>query len=54
MGKERHGIGPVPLAAFCEIENAALLPAGLGLLPALFGEHRGLHDRLADTRVVKA
>jgi uncharacterized RDD family membrane protein YckC len=33
---------------------AALLPAGLGLLPVLFGEHRGLHDRLADTRVVKA
>ena len=32
----------------------SLLPAGLGLLPALFGEHRGLHDRLADTRVVKA
>jgi uncharacterized RDD family membrane protein YckC len=32
----------------------ALLPAGLGLLPVLFGEHRGLHDRLADTRVVKA
>jgi uncharacterized RDD family membrane protein YckC len=32
-----------------------LLPLGLGLLPALFGrEHRGLHDRLADTRVVKA
>jgi uncharacterized RDD family membrane protein YckC len=32
-----------------------LLPAGLGLVPALFGrEHRGLHDRLADTRVVKA
>jgi len=32
----------------------SLLPAGLGLLPALFGEHRGLHDRLADTRVIKA
>jgi uncharacterized RDD family membrane protein YckC len=32
----------------------ALLPFGLGLLPALFGEHRGLHDRLADTRVVKS
>jgi uncharacterized RDD family membrane protein YckC len=32
----------------------ALLPAGIGLLPALFGEHRGLHDRLADTRVIKA
>ena len=32
----------------------AILPAGLGLLPALFGDHRGLHDRLADTRVVKA
>ena len=31
------------------------LPFGLGFLPALFGgERRALHDRLADTRVVKA
>ncbi|MEO6235465.1 MAG: RDD family protein [Vicinamibacterales bacterium] len=31
------------------------LPAGAGFLPALFGhERRALHDRLADTRVVKA
>jgi uncharacterized RDD family membrane protein YckC len=31
------------------------LPAGLGFLPVLFGpERRGLHDRLAHTRVVKA
>jgi uncharacterized RDD family membrane protein YckC len=30
------------------------LPAGLGFLPALFGDRRALHDRLADTRVVKA
>jgi uncharacterized RDD family membrane protein YckC len=31
------------------------LPAGLGFAPALFGaERRALHDRLADTRVVKA
>jgi uncharacterized RDD family membrane protein YckC len=30
------------------------LPAGLGFLPALAGEGRALHDRLADTRVVKA
>ena len=31
------------------------LPAGLGFLPAFFGEERrALHDRLADTRVVKA
>lgn len=31
------------------------LPAGLGFLPALFGaERRAVHDRLADTRVVKA
>ena len=30
-------------------------PAGLGLLPALFDhEHRGLHDRFAGTRVVRA
>ena len=30
------------------------LPVGLGFVPALFGERRALHDRLADTRVVKA
>jgi uncharacterized RDD family membrane protein YckC len=30
------------------------LPLGLGFLPAFVGEHRALHDRLADTRVVKA
>ena len=30
------------------------LPAGLGFLPALVGEDkRAIHDRLADTRVVK-
>lgn len=33
----------------------SVLPAGLGFVPALLGrEHRALHDRLADTRVVKA
>lgn len=33
----------------------SVLPAGLGLIPALVGrDHRALHDRLADTRVVKA
>lgn len=31
------------------------LPAGLGFLPALIGaDRRAIHDRLADTRVVKA
>lgn len=31
------------------------IPAGLGLLTALFNsDHRGLHDRWADTRVVRA
>jgi uncharacterized RDD family membrane protein YckC len=31
------------------------IPAGLGLLPALFdSQHRGLHDRFAGTRVVRA
>ncbi len=34
---------------------ASALPAGLGFLPALLAaDGRGLHDRLADTRVVKA
>jgi uncharacterized RDD family membrane protein YckC len=33
----------------------SVLPAGLGLLPALFApDRRAVHDRLADTRVVKA
>jgi uncharacterized RDD family membrane protein YckC len=32
-----------------------VLPAGIGLLPALFSaDHRAVHDRLAGTRVVKA
>jgi uncharacterized RDD family membrane protein YckC len=32
----------------------SVLPAGLGLVPAGFDRaHRGLHDRLADTRVVR-
>jgi uncharacterized RDD family membrane protein YckC len=31
------------------------VPAGLGLLPTLFDrQHRGLHDRFAGTRVVRA
>jgi uncharacterized RDD family membrane protein YckC len=35
--------------------GVSLLPAGLGFLPALVGhERRAIHDRLADTRVVKA
>jgi uncharacterized RDD family membrane protein YckC len=34
---------------------ASALTAGLGFLPALFGgDRRAMHDRLADTRVVKA
>jgi uncharacterized RDD family membrane protein YckC len=34
---------------------ASALPAGLGFLPALLtADKRALHDRLADTRVVKA
>lgn len=34
---------------------ASLLPVGLGFLPALIGrDHRALHDRLAETRVVCA
>jgi uncharacterized RDD family membrane protein YckC len=33
----------------------SVLPAGLGLIPALVSaDRRGLHDRLADTRVVRA
>jgi len=31
----------------------SLLPAGLGWVAALVGDHRGLHDRLVGTRVVR-
>jgi len=31
----------------------SLAPAGLGWLAGLVGDHRGLHDRLAGTRVVR-
>jgi uncharacterized RDD family membrane protein YckC len=31
------------------------IPAGLGFITALFSpDHRGLHDRIAGTRVVRA
>jgi uncharacterized RDD family membrane protein YckC len=34
---------------------ALAVPAGLGLLTSLFStDHRGLHDRCAGTRVVRA
>jgi len=51
------GDGAVPagaagLRALTSLAGAGL--AGLGYLPALFdGDHRGLHDRLAGTRVVR-
>ena len=32
----------------------SVLALGLGFLPALFGDRRALHDRLAHTRVVRA
>ena len=32
----------------------SLLPAGIGWLAGLVGDHRGFHDRLAGTRVVRA
>jgi uncharacterized RDD family membrane protein YckC len=32
----------------------SVLALGLGFLPALFGDERALHDRLAQTRVVRA
>jgi uncharacterized RDD family membrane protein YckC len=53
-----HNLGRVPLGH--AILRAAVyflsaLPAGLGFLPALMGaDRRAIHDRLADTRVVKA
>lgn len=50
---ERVSLGQAVVRAGGYLVSA--LPAGLGFLPALVGqERRALHDRLADTRVVKA
>ena len=50
---ERVSFGQAVVRAAGYLVSA--LPVGLGFLPALFGqERRALHDRLADTRVVKA
>jgi uncharacterized RDD family membrane protein YckC len=51
--QERVSFEQALLRAAASVVSA--LPLGLGFLPALFGgERRALHDRLADTRVVKA
>jgi uncharacterized RDD family membrane protein YckC len=50
---ERVSFGQAVVRAAGYLVSA--LPAGLGFVPAFFGpEGRALHDRLADTRVVKA
>jgi uncharacterized RDD family membrane protein YckC len=49
---ERVSFGQAALRAAAYL--ASLLPFGLGFIPALFGEGRAFHDRLADTRVVRA
>lgn len=50
---DRVPVGAAALRAVGYLISA--LPAGLGFLPVLVGgERRGLHDRLAHTRVVKA
>lgn len=50
---DRVPVGPSAVRALGYLLSA--LPAGLGFLPVLVGaERRGLHDRLAHTRVVKA
>jgi len=69
IGKMASGIRVVPGASGTErsqrvpvasaIVRAAAylvsaLPAGVGFMPGLSSDHRALHDRLADTRVVKA
>ena len=50
---DRVPVGPSALRALGYLLSA--LPAGLGFVPVLLGaERRGLHDRLAHTRVVRA
>jgi uncharacterized RDD family membrane protein YckC len=68
VGKMATGIRVVPAFGerpervpfgFAVVRAAAylvsVLPAGLGFIPAVLGpDHRAVHDRLADTRVVRA
>ena len=66
LGKMAAGIKVVPMDSTDRVSLGhstmraagylvSLLPAGLGLVPALVrADRRALHDRLADTRVVKA
>jgi uncharacterized RDD family membrane protein YckC len=66
LGKMAAGIEVIPEATGATLDLGCALkrtvmwlvlafPAGLGLLSALVdGEHRGLHDRVAGTRVVRA
>lgn len=50
---ERVSLGTAIIRAAASL--VSLLPAGLGFLPGVMAkDHRALHDRLADTRVVKA
>jgi uncharacterized RDD family membrane protein YckC len=50
---ERVSFGQAAVRAVAYL--VSLLPLGLGFLPGLIGrERRALHDRLADTRVVRA
>ena len=46
------GLGQAVLRAVVALPS--VLAAGLGLLPALVGDQRAVHDRLARTRVVRA
>lgn len=55
---ENDGQADAPNLGFAFLRTAAyaasLLPAGLGFVPALFGrDRRALHDRLAETKVIK-
>ncbi|HEY3091783.1 MAG TPA: RDD family protein [Vicinamibacterales bacterium] len=53
VGEDGH---PVDAALAMRRTSAGIvsfLLLGLGFLPALFGDHRALHDRLAGTRVVR-
>lgn len=50
---ERVPVGSAIVRAAAYLVSA--LPAGVGFVPGLMSsDHRALHDRLADTRVVKA
>ena len=53
VGDDGHPVDAARAMRRTSAGIVSFLLLGLGFVPALFGDHRALHDRLAGTRVVR-